>query len=98
MLGIQPKSDPNQFFCSHAFLFFTMLFVTCVAGVDRGRGRGNLGAREPHTLSLAPKFPLPPSPSPFNAGHAGYALCRGSIFSYVKESCWYPAKEHGRRK
>ena len=66
MLGIQPKSDPNQFFCSHAFLFFTMLFVACVAGVDRGRGRGNLGARESvwgalgrNSPSGAPKFPLP---------------------------------------
>ena len=45
--------------------------VACVAGVKRGRGRGNLGARErvglsraPHALarptrSRAPKFPLP---------------------------------------
>ena len=52
MLGIQPKSDPNQFFCSHAFLFFTMLFAACVAGVERGRGKGNLGAREPATQAM----------------------------------------------
>ena len=79
MLGIQPKSDPNQFFCSHAFLFFTMLFVACVAGVDRGRGRGNLDAREsvwsaraPHALSRAQ---IPPSPFPFSFQGRPRRLC-----------------------
>ena len=46
--------------------------IACVAGVERGRE--NLGAREsvwgaPHALTRAQ---IPPSPSPFNAGHAGY--------------------------
>ena len=46
--------------------------IACVAGVERGRRRGNLGAREsvwgaPHVLARA-QIP----PSPFNAGHAGY--------------------------
>ena len=31
--------------------------LACVAGVERGRGRGNLGARE--SVWGAPKFPLP---------------------------------------
>ena len=45
--------------------------LACVADVERERGK--LGAREsvwggPHALSRAQ---IPPSPSPFNAGHAG---------------------------
>ena len=40
--------------------------LACVACVERGRGRGNLGTRE-----LA-RAQILPSPSPFNAGHAGY--------------------------
>ena len=53
--------------------------VTCVAGVERGRG--NLGVRESVWGVRGGKerklpFPLvraqiPPFPSPFNAGHAG---------------------------
>ena len=48
--------------------------VAYVAGVERGRGRGNLGARDsvwgaPHAVARAQ---IPPSPSPFNAGHVGY--------------------------
>ena len=41
---------------------FSAPCLACVAGVRKGRGR-ELG-RETHTLSCAPKFPLP--------GHAGY--------------------------
>ena len=33
------------------------IWIACVAGVERGRGRGNLGARE--SVWRAPKFPLP---------------------------------------
>ena len=73
-----PETFSNQpakkAFPSGIFLFFAPV-LACVAGVERGRGRGrgNLGAREsaPHTFSRAPKYP--PSPSPFNAGHAGYS-------------------------
>ena len=36
---------------------YTASQLACVAGVETGRGRGNLGARA--TLSRAPKFPLP---------------------------------------
>ena len=30
-----------------------------MAGVERGRGRGNLGTREGESASRTPKFPLP---------------------------------------
>ena len=40
------------------------MFVACVAGVKRGRGRGNLGAREQ----------IPPSPSLLTGGHEGYGF------------------------
>ena len=56
------------------------LLLACVAGVERGRGRGNLGASESVwdarcSFSLA-RAQIPPSPSPFNAGHAGYLIAR----------------------
>ena len=35
--------------------------LACVASVERGGGRGNWARAQ-----------IPPSPSPFNAGHAGY--------------------------
>ena len=46
--------------------------IACVACVKRGRGRGNLGAR------------IPPSPSPFNAGHAGYFQIVGDEATILK--------------
>ena len=61
--------------------FLEAAVLAYMAGVERGRGRGNLGAREggkevsflspshtPHTLAHA-QIP----PSPFNADHAGYS-------------------------
>ena len=47
-------------------------FLACVAGVERRRGRGNLGVRGGKERNLSPsRAQIPPSPSPFNAGHAG---------------------------
>ena len=56
------------------------LLLACVAGVERGRGRGNLGASEyvwgaRCSFSLT-RAQIPPSPSPFNAGHVGYLIAR----------------------
>ena len=52
-----------------AWLIKRLLFrLACVASVERGRGRGNLGARK---SVCAARAQIPPSPSPFNAGHAG---------------------------
>ena len=61
--------------------FLEAAVLACMAGVERGRERGNLNARErerkfpflsplhaPHTLVHA-QIP----PSPFNAGHTGYS-------------------------
>ena len=47
--------------------------IACVAGVERGRGKGNLGARESVWGARGGKErnAIPLSPSPFNAGHAG---------------------------
>ena len=36
-----------------------ILLLACVASVERGRGRGNLGVREALSPSRVPKFPLP---------------------------------------
>ena len=61
--------------------FLEAAVLACMAGVERGRGRGNVGARKgerkcpflspshaPHTLAHA-QIP----PSPFNADRAGYS-------------------------
>ena len=54
--------------------FLEAAVLACMAGVERGRERGNLGAHERER-----KFPfLSPShaqipPSPFNSGHTGYS-------------------------
>ena len=44
-----------------------ILLLACVANVERGRGRGNLGVREALSPSCVPKFPLPlPLPLPLS--------------------------------
>ena len=57
--------------------------LACMAGVRKERGRGRKLDHET-TRSCALKFPLPPSPSPFNACHAGY------LFADIVVSCSIP--------
>ena len=51
-----------------------ILLLACVASVERGSGKGEFG-RARGTFSFA-RAQIPPSPSPFNAGHADYLIAR----------------------